>query len=83
MCNLDTEGTKHGCGHYIITKKLVKIDCNDPFCIHSSAHPDPCPHCPSCNRYLGPDRTETVTRTTKDYCTTCQYWYNGPGSIKR
>ncbi|KAK0485971.1 hypothetical protein IW261DRAFT_1604208 [Armillaria novae-zelandiae] len=86
MCNLETEGTKHGCGHYIKTRTIRKIDCGSSRCLHSSRHPnDPNHDCSNsgCNRYLGPDRGETVTRTTADYCTQCEYWYRGPGSRPR
>ncbi|THH18755.1 hypothetical protein EW146_g2294 [Bondarzewia mesenterica] len=43
MCNLETEGTKYGCGHYVITKKLRKIDCNNRYCIWSSSTREPAP----------------------------------------
>ncbi|TFK75425.1 hypothetical protein BDN72DRAFT_738046, partial [Pluteus cervinus] len=74
-----SEGTKHGCGHYIITRKLAKIDCRSQYCLHSVNHASNCPHCPSCDRYLGPDHSETVTQTTTEYCTACAYWYQGAG----
>lgn len=46
-----SEGTQHGCGHYIITKKLRKDDCNSRFCIFSARHPlTDCPSCPHCTR---------------------------------
>ncbi|KAF8893318.1 hypothetical protein BD779DRAFT_1505581 [Infundibulicybe gibba] len=83
MCNLETEGTKHGCGHYVITKKVGKRDCRSQFCVHSICHAPECPHCPSCERYLGPDVAETVTRTTPDYCPECAYWYKGAGRQSR
>jgi len=33
------EGTQHGCGHYIVTKKLRKEDCDYQFCMNSESHP--------------------------------------------
>jgi len=82
MCNLDTEGTKHGCGHYVITNKLRKYDCNNQFCALSVKHNPDCQDC-QCDKFMGPDRSEKVTATTPNYCGLCQYWYKGPGSVPR
>ncbi|OCH85809.1 hypothetical protein OBBRIDRAFT_283706 [Obba rivulosa] len=83
MCNLETEGTKYICGHYIITKKLCKHDCWNPRCIHSASHPNPCHNC-QCDRYLGPDLKETVTASSRDFCPECKPWYRGPlGELMR
>ncbi|KJA19913.1 hypothetical protein HYPSUDRAFT_204167 [Hypholoma sublateritium FD-334 SS-4] len=80
MCRLHTEGTQHGCGHYIITKKLRKDDCDSRFCIFSARHPRAdCPSCPHCTRYLGPDASETITLRTAAFCRECEYWFHGPG----
>ena len=50
-----SEGTLHSCGHYIITKKLRKDDCNSKFCIFSARHPPTdCPSCPHCTRVCLP-----------------------------
>ncbi|KAH7913153.1 hypothetical protein BJ138DRAFT_1134265 [Hygrophoropsis aurantiaca] len=72
MCNLETEGTKHGCG----TRKLRKIDCGSMYCIHSSHHSRNCMDC-HCERYFGPDAKEIITFTTTEYCPSCQYWFKG------
>ncbi|EGN99769.1 hypothetical protein SERLA73DRAFT_179966 [Serpula lacrymans var. lacrymans S7.3] len=82
MCNLETEGTKYGCGHYKVTKKVRKLDCMSPYCIHSSRHPSYCPDC-HCDRFFGPDAKETITLTTKEYCTSCQYWFKGGAQQRR
>lgn len=37
VCN--SEGTQHGCGHYIVTRKLSKEDCGNQFCMNSDMHP--------------------------------------------
>ncbi|EAU91405.1 hypothetical protein CC1G_01894 [Coprinopsis cinerea okayama7 len=79
MCSLNTEGTQHGCGHYIITKKIDKQDCNSKFCINSRLHAPNCPHCPNCKRYFDPDYQETITQRTNDFCSACNYWFNGAG----
>ncbi|KZT26736.1 hypothetical protein NEOLEDRAFT_1062416, partial [Neolentinus lepideus HHB14362 ss-1] len=73
-----SEGTKYGCGHYVVTRKVRKLDCGNQYCIHSIRHPNPCPNC-QCDRYYGPDAKETVTKTTTDYCSECHYWYRGAG----
>ncbi|KAI0930317.1 hypothetical protein AcV5_007067 [Taiwanofungus camphoratus] len=52
MCNLITEGTKYGCGHYIIERKTGKIDCNNPYCTFSVRHRNPCVNC-TCERVRG------------------------------
>ena len=83
MCRLHTEGTQHRCGHYIITKKVAKDDCNSRFCMNSDAHADPCPHCPECARYYQPDADENVKVVSDDFCRECQYWFKGPGSRRR
>ncbi|KAL4244007.1 hypothetical protein ABKN59_010677 [Abortiporus biennis] len=75
MCNLETEGTKYACGHYVITKKLRKVDCYSPYCIHSARHKNPCPDCSHHEKFLGPDLKETVTCVSKEFCDQCQYWY--------
>ncbi|TFL04518.1 hypothetical protein BDV98DRAFT_319951 [Pterulicium gracile] len=74
MCNLDTEGTKFGCGHYVTTRKVNKRDCRDRYCTHSSRHTQPC-DCSHCERYLGPDCSETITHTTTDLCKNCVGYY--------
>ncbi|GBE81083.1 hypothetical protein SCP_0308080 [Sparassis crispa] len=77
MCNLTTEGTKYGgCGHYIITVKTGKIDCNNPYCVHSQRHRTPCHNC-ACEKFYGPDASETVTSFSRDYCPECRPWYKG------
>lgn len=78
MCNLETEGTKYGCGHYVITKKVCKLDCNNRYCIWSSLHPPSCHPC-LCEKFLGPDAKETVTLRSEQYCSECHYWYRGAG----
>jgi len=80
MCQLHTEGTQYGCGHYVITNKYDKRDCDNRYCIYSTAHPSNCPNCPNCKRYYGPDLSETITRRTTDYCSECQWWYQGDGA---
>ncbi|KAH9978758.1 hypothetical protein BGW80DRAFT_1280760 [Lactifluus volemus] len=82
MCNLETEGTKHGCGHYVITKKLRKIDCGNRYCVWSIDHPKLCHPC-YCDKFFGPDAKETVTASTPEYCSDCDYWYRGPGKQQR
>ncbi|KAI0081212.1 hypothetical protein K474DRAFT_1703958 [Panus rudis PR-1116 ss-1] len=74
MCNLETEGTKYGCGHYVITKKVAKHDCGSPYCTHSAAHN---PHCRNCthDHFLGPDKSEKITFSTSEFCNICdEYW---------
>ncbi|KDR75889.1 hypothetical protein GALMADRAFT_512444 [Galerina marginata CBS 339.88] len=83
MCRLHTEGTQHGCGHYIITRKVAKEDCRSKYCINSDRHPDNCPSCPNCKRYFEPDATETITKKTPDYCPECEYWFKGAGARRR
>lgn len=83
MCSLRTEGTQHGCGHYIITKKVDRRDCMSEYCIYSDYHSENCPHCPNCKRYLDPDHSETITVRTNAYCTSCEYWYHGAGAKRR
>ncbi|KAF9244908.1 hypothetical protein BU15DRAFT_85753 [Melanogaster broomeanus] len=78
MCNLETEGTKYGCG----TRKVKKIDCGSPYCVHSARHPRNCADC-HCELYLGPDAKETITFTTPDYCASCQYWFKGGAQHRR
>ncbi|EJD02949.1 uncharacterized protein FOMMEDRAFT_20143 [Fomitiporia mediterranea MF3/22] len=79
MCNLITEGTKFGCGHYVITRKVSKIDCGNKRCVHSAMHRRPCPDC-YCEKFMGPDREERVTLTIGDkYCDHCSYWYQSKG----
>ncbi|THH18469.1 hypothetical protein EUX98_g8951 [Antrodiella citrinella] len=75
MCNLETEGTKYACGHYAITRKLRKIDCNLDTCIHSRRHHMPCYNCDYHEKFLGPDAKETVTAYSKDFCDQCSVWY--------
>ncbi|KDQ53482.1 hypothetical protein JAAARDRAFT_425687 [Jaapia argillacea MUCL 33604] len=82
MCNLETEGTKYGCGHYVVTRKVRKIDCRSQYCINSVKHSNPCPGC-QCERYFGPDAKETVTAVSKEYCDQCHYWYRGAGAQRR
>jgi len=85
MCNLETEGTKYGCGHYKVTKKVAKIDCKNQWCTHSVYHLPNCANCEEgrCERFFGPDAKETITLEVPDYCNHCQYWFKGPGSIPR
>ncbi|KZT41488.1 hypothetical protein SISSUDRAFT_1126454 [Sistotremastrum suecicum HHB10207 ss-3] len=76
MCNLITEGTSHGCGHYVITKRVDKVDCGSPRCKHSNRHDPNCRDCfGTCSQYLGPDRSETVTQRVKDFCDSCHQYY--------
>ncbi|KAF8798711.1 hypothetical protein BYT27DRAFT_7228292 [Phlegmacium glaucopus] len=83
MCRLHTEGTQHGCGHYIITRKVLKTDCLSRFCMNSTYHQEDCPHCPNCKRYFDPDATEKITLRTPDYCRECEYWFKGAGARRR
>ncbi|KAG9316354.1 hypothetical protein JVU11DRAFT_2387 [Chiua virens] len=82
MCNLETEGTKYGCGHYIATRKVRKIDCGSPYCVHSNRHPRNCSDS-HCERYLGPDSKETITLTTPEYCPSCKYWFKDGAQHRR
>ncbi|KAF8844690.1 hypothetical protein BDN67DRAFT_671923 [Paxillus ammoniavirescens] len=82
MCNLETEGTKYGCGHYKPTRKVKQIDCGSPYCVHSVHHPRSCMDC-HCERYLGPDLKETITYRTAEYCASCQYWFKGGAQHRR
>ncbi|KAH9858630.1 hypothetical protein C2E23DRAFT_880092 [Lenzites betulinus] len=75
MCRLETEGTKYGCGHYIITKKLRKLDCENQWCIHSVMHRNPCHGC-ACDRYFGPDASETITAVRPEFCPECYPYYS-------
>ncbi|KAA1472898.1 hypothetical protein DENSPDRAFT_839276 [Dentipellis sp. KUC8613] len=68
----------YGCGHYVVTKKLRKVDCGNRYCYYSSKHPDHCPNC-YCDKFLGPDVSENITMRTPDYCNDCHYWYRGAG----
>ncbi|KAI0311962.1 hypothetical protein OF83DRAFT_702512, partial [Amylostereum chailletii] len=68
--------------HYVITKKLRVHDCRNRYCASSSAHPRNCDNC-TCDKFLGPDLTETVTAVTEEYCSDCHYWYRGPGRALR
>ncbi|KAF9793057.1 hypothetical protein BJ322DRAFT_98965 [Thelephora terrestris] len=70
MCNLETEGTKFGCGHYQITRQLRKIDCGNRYCRHSIKHPQICPGC-ACQIFLGPDKSETITSIDHGHCNQC------------
>ncbi|KAF8161098.1 hypothetical protein B0H34DRAFT_366145 [Crassisporium funariophilum] len=84
MCRLHTEGTQHGCGHYIITRKVMKEDCLSRFCINSNYHQENnCPHCPNCKRYFDPDAKETITVRSPEFCRECEYWFKGPGARRR
>ncbi|KAF9460700.1 hypothetical protein BDZ94DRAFT_878651 [Collybia nuda] len=83
MCQLDTEGTHYACGHYVITRKLEKHDCNNKYCTQSKLHPPDCRSCPNCARYVGPDLKETTTCESRSWCPQCDYWYNGPGAKQR
>ncbi|RXW21635.1 hypothetical protein EST38_g4204 [Candolleomyces aberdarensis] len=83
MCRIHSEGTQHGCGHYIITKEVSKRDCGNRFCMNSDQHPSNCPHCPNCKRYLDPDYQETVTKKTTDFCSHCDYWFRTNGGAVR
>ncbi|KAH9061259.1 hypothetical protein EDB87DRAFT_1560406, partial [Lactarius vividus] len=80
-----SEGTKYGCGHYVITKKLRKIDCGNRYCVWSIAHPQPASACQPCycEKFFGPDAKETVTASTPEYCSDCHYWYRGAGQQQR
>ncbi|KLO14298.1 hypothetical protein SCHPADRAFT_889422 [Schizopora paradoxa] len=70
-----SEGTKFGCGHYLITRKVKKIDCMSRTCTHSSRHIVPCRDC-NCEKFVGPDREERITKTLpEDYCDHCEKWY--------
>ncbi|KIP10854.1 hypothetical protein PHLGIDRAFT_115001 [Phlebiopsis gigantea 11061_1 CR5-6] len=74
MCNLETEGLQYSCGHYVITRKVNKIDCNSPYCTWSSRHRQPCNPCDH-EKYLGPDAKETITGSVNDFCDQCRpYW---------
>ncbi|EIW63113.1 uncharacterized protein TRAVEDRAFT_43419 [Trametes versicolor FP-101664 SS1] len=82
MCCLDTEGTRYFCGHYIITKKLRKHDCQSPWCWNSIRHRCPPNSGCSCDRYFGPDANETVTEVSPDFCPECAPHF-GPKRIRR
>ncbi|KZT71033.1 hypothetical protein DAEQUDRAFT_764257 [Daedalea quercina L-15889] len=74
MCNLHTEGYKYACGHYIIENKKAKVDCGSPWCVHSRKHRTPCPNC-ACEKYYGPDASETVLGLRPGFCPECRPWY--------
>ncbi|KAJ7579256.1 hypothetical protein C8J56DRAFT_1059482 [Mycena floridula] len=82
MCNKETEGTKHGCGHYIAKRTTAVIDCGSRYCRISASHPPSC-NSNSCKQFYGPDRKEVITVTTPNYCDMCEYWYHGQGSRPR
>lgn len=76
MCNLETEGMQYSCGHYVITRKLRKIDCCSPYCTWSVRHPEDCPNCDTHEKYLGPDAKETILGNVNEFCDQCRpYWY--------
>ncbi|GLB37049.1 hypothetical protein LshimejAT787_0401000 [Lyophyllum shimeji] len=83
MCQLSTEGTHYGCGHYVVTRTVAKRDCGTKYCMNSRLHMENCPHCPHCLRYYGPDYEQKITLETKTYCSDCEYWFKGPGSKPR
>ncbi|KAF9531653.1 hypothetical protein CPB83DRAFT_79529 [Crepidotus variabilis] len=85
MCRLHTEGIEHGCGHYIITRKVAKDDCRNKFCMNSETHPPGrCNSCgENCKRYFDPDASQHVTNRTGDYCVQCMYWFKGEGARRR
>ncbi|KAF8234018.1 hypothetical protein L208DRAFT_1264013, partial [Tricholoma matsutake] len=78
-----SEGTHHGCGHYVVTRTLEKHDCGNRFCTLSQSHLRDCPHCPNCTRYAGPDIAERTVVDTRTWCPQCEYWYNGAGAKRR
>ncbi|KAL7281199.1 hypothetical protein ACG7TL_004507 [Trametes sanguinea] len=61
--------------HYIITRKLRKIDCENQWCFHSRRHRNPCHNC-QCDRYFGPDASETVTAVRPEFCPECYPYYS-------
>ncbi|KAK7472579.1 hypothetical protein VKT23_000692 [Stygiomarasmius scandens] len=74
MCNLESEGVKYGCGHYVKVRDVNKIDCMRSNCTLSVTHPRTC-RSSSCAIYYGPDRSETIIRTTEEYCSHCEFWF--------
>ncbi|KAJ4002053.1 hypothetical protein F5050DRAFT_1719408, partial [Lentinula boryana] len=76
MCNLETEGIKYGCGHYVAMKTVNKIDCMRSTCTKSVRHPPYC-HSSECSLYYGPARSETITQRTTEFCEHCDYWFKG------
>lgn len=47
---MNREGTHHACGHYVVTRKVQKHDCNSKYCMQSRLHPPNCRACPNCAR---------------------------------
>ncbi|KAF9566760.1 hypothetical protein CPC08DRAFT_82584 [Agrocybe pediades] len=79
-----SEGTMYGCGHYIITRKVAKEDCQNRWCVNSVKHPqNGCGACPNCKRYYDPDASETITGRSTEYCHECEYWFKGHGARHR
>ncbi|KAI0092961.1 hypothetical protein BDY19DRAFT_399383 [Irpex rosettiformis] len=80
MCNLETEGIQYACGHYVITRKIRKIDCNKPTCVHSAQHRTPCNHCDYHEKFLGPDASEKIISVNPEFCDSCKpFWYDQRG----
>ncbi|KAF9029006.1 hypothetical protein BDZ89DRAFT_1014649 [Hymenopellis radicata] len=81
MCNLETAGVKYGCGHYLKTQDLAKIDCGSSRCTKSQNHPTNSRNhnceASQCRLYYGPDRKETIVKTVTDYCSQCNDYYRG------
>ncbi|ESK87134.1 hypothetical protein Moror_11874 [Moniliophthora roreri MCA 2997] len=75
MCQHDSEGIQYGCGHYVKTRNVGKVDCSSRDCALSSSHPSYC-QSEHCNTLYGPDRSETITRFTAKWCTSCEQSYN-------
>ncbi|KAJ7072312.1 hypothetical protein C8F01DRAFT_1103398 [Mycena amicta] len=70
MCQWHTTGVEYACGHYIVTSLDSKLDCGSRYCTKSSRHP---PNCRSldCIQYYGPDRTQTTSHKSSEFCTHC------------
>ncbi|KAI0728179.1 hypothetical protein C8Q72DRAFT_885692 [Fomitopsis betulina] len=81
MCNLHTEGYKYACGHYIIENKRAQVDCGSPWCVHSRKHRMPCHNC-ACEKYFGPDASETVLGLRPGFCPECRPWYKNQNGAR-
>ncbi|KAF9071758.1 hypothetical protein BDP27DRAFT_501983 [Rhodocollybia butyracea] len=72
MCNLETEGIKYGCGHYIATRTLFKVDCMRSTCTKSVRHSPSC-RSADCSIYYGPARSESIIQRSNHFCPHCQH----------
>ncbi|KAI0344849.1 hypothetical protein BDW22DRAFT_1312286, partial [Trametopsis cervina] len=70
-----SEGIQYGCGHYVITNTLRKIDCEKPTCVHSHRHRTPCDYCQYHEQFLGPDASEKILSSHAEFCDACRpFW---------